>query len=83
MKDRFKLHDMLEKDTVDEASVLAQNKVISEDKLKLSNEHLKYILGIRKILGTERSHQLKAKFHEMMEKRHGKEGHAPWDKERE
>ena len=80
-KDRFKLHDMLEKDAVDENSVLAQNKIISEDRLKISDEHIKYILGIRRILGPERSHQLKARFHEMMGKRHGKEGHAPWDKE--
>jgi Spy/CpxP family protein refolding chaperone len=81
MKDRFKLHDMLEKDTVDETSVLAQNKVIEEDKLKVSNEHIKYILGIRKILGQDRYHQYTARFHEMMKRRPGKEGHGSWGNE--
>ncbi len=74
MKDRFKLHDMLEKDTVDEASVLAQNKVVSEDKLKISDEHIKYILGIKRILGSDRSHQLMVKFHEMRGKQHSQHG---------
>ena len=74
MKDRFKLHDMLEKDTVDEASVLAQNKVISEDKLKISDEHIKYILGIKKILGPDRSHKLMVKFHEMRGMKHSHKG---------
>ena len=74
MKDRFKLHDMLEKDTVDEASVLNQNKVVSEDRLKISDEHIKYILGIKKILGTDRFHKLIAKFHEMRGKHHSHQG---------
>lgn len=81
MKDRFKLHDMLGKDTVDETSALAQNKVIEEDKLKISNEHIKYMLGIRKILGPDRYHQFTARFHELMERRHGKECHRSWNKE--
>ena len=74
MKDRFKLHDMIEKDTVDETSVLAQNKVIEEDKLKISNERIKYMLGMRKILGPDRFHRLMAKFHEMRGKRHSHQG---------
>jgi Spy/CpxP family protein refolding chaperone len=81
MKDHFKLHDMLEKDIIDETSVLAQNKVIEEDKLKVSNEHIKYMLGIRKILGPDRYHQFTARFHEMMERKHGKEGHRSLNKE--
>ena len=74
MKDRFKLHDMIEKDTVNETSVLAQNKVIEEDRLKLSNERIKYMLGMRKILGPDRFHRLTAKFHEMRGKRHSHQG---------
>jgi Spy/CpxP family protein refolding chaperone len=74
MKHRFKLHDMLEKDTVDETTMLAQNKVVEEDMLKISDEHIKYMLGIRKILGPNRYHQLMAKFHEMREKRHSQHG---------
>ncbi len=35
MKDRFKLHVMLEKDTINETFALAQNKVIEEDGLKI------------------------------------------------
>jgi Spy/CpxP family protein refolding chaperone len=65
MKDRFKLHDMIEKDTVDEISVLAQNKVIEEDRLMISNERIMYMLGMRKILGPDRFHRLMVKFHEM------------------
>ena len=74
MKDRFKLHDMLGKDTVDETSVLAQNKVVEEDRLKISDEHIKYMLGMRKIIGPDRFHRLMAKFHEMREKRHWHQG---------
>ena len=74
MKDRFKLHDMLEKDAVDEASVLAQNKVVSEDMLRISDEHIKYKLGIKKILGPDRFHKLIAKFHEMRGKHHSHQG---------
>ena len=74
MKDRFKLHDMLEKDTVNETSVLAQNKVVEEDRLKISNERIKSMLGMRKILGPDRFHRLMAKFHEMREKRHWHQG---------
>ncbi|MGO9145059.1 MAG: Spy/CpxP family protein refolding chaperone [Desulfomonilia bacterium] len=74
MKDRYKLHDMLEKDTVNETSALAQNKVIEEDKLKISNERIKYMLGMRKILGPDRFHRLMAKFHEMRGKRHSPQG---------
>jgi hypothetical protein len=65
---------MLEKDTVDETSVLAQNKVVEEDRLKISDQHIKYMLGMRKILGSDRFHQLMAKFHEMREKRHSHQG---------
>ncbi len=46
MKDRFKLHDMLEKDTINETSALAQNRVIEEDRLKISNERIMCMLGI-------------------------------------
>ncbi|MGD0822223.1 MAG: hypothetical protein ABSA71_15930 [Desulfomonilia bacterium] len=74
MKDRFKLHDMIEKDTVDETSVLAQNKVIEEDRLMISNEHIMYMLGMRRILGPDRFHRLMAKFHEMKGKRHSPQG---------
>ncbi len=74
MKDRFKLHDMIEKDTVDETSVLAQNKVIEEDRLMISNERIMYMLGMRKILGPGRFHRLMAKFHEMKGKRHSPQG---------
>jgi len=74
MKDRFKLHDMLGKDTVDETSVLAQNKVVEEDRLKISDEHIKYMLGMRKIIGPDRFHRLMAKFHEMRGKRHSQHG---------
>ena len=82
-KDRFKLHDMLEKDTVDEASVLAQNKVIEEDRLSISNEHIRYILGIRKILGTDRFHKLMEKFHEAKGKRHSQGGKEFYHEPRE
>jgi Spy/CpxP family protein refolding chaperone len=77
MKDRFKLHDMLEKDTVDETSMLAQNKVVEEDRLKISNERILYMLGIKNILGLDRFHRLMAKFHEMKGRhsRQGKEFH--------
>ena len=74
LKDRFKLHDMLEKDTVDETSVLAQNKVIEENRLMISNERIMYMLGMRKILGPDRFHRLMAKFHEMKGKRHSHQG---------
>ena len=74
MKDRFKLHDMIEKDTGDETSVLAQNKVIEEDRLMISNERIMYMLGMRKILGPDRFHRLMAKFHEMKGKRHTHQG---------
>jgi Spy/CpxP family protein refolding chaperone len=70
MKDRFKLRDMIEKDTVDEVSVLALNKVVEEDRLMISNERIMYMLGMRKILGPDRFHRLMAKFHEMKGKRH-------------
>ncbi len=73
MKDRFKLRDMIEKDTVDEVSVLAQNKVVEEDRLMISNERIMYMLGMRKILGPDRFHRLMAKFHEMKGKRHSLE----------
>jgi Spy/CpxP family protein refolding chaperone len=70
MKDRFKLRDMIEKDTVDEVSVLALNKVVEEDRLMISNERIMYMLGMRKILGPDRFHRLMAKFHEMKGNRH-------------
>jgi Spy/CpxP family protein refolding chaperone len=73
-KAQFKLHDMLEKDSVDETSVLAQNKVVEEDRLKISDEHIKYMLGMKKILGQDRYHQLMVKFHEMRGKRHSHQG---------
>ncbi len=74
MKARFKLHDMLEKDTADETSMLAQNKVVEEDRLKISNERIKYMLGMRKILGPDRFHRLMTTFHEMRGKRHSHQG---------
>lgn len=74
IKDRFKLHDMIEKDTVDEISVFAQNKVIEEDRLMVSNERIMYMLGMRKILGPDRFHRLMAKFHEMRGKRLSHQG---------
>jgi Spy/CpxP family protein refolding chaperone len=85
MKASFKLHDMLEKDTVDETSMIAQNKVVEEDRLKISEEHIKYMLGMRKILGPNRYHQLMAKFHEMRGKGHSHQGmkyrHEPKEQE--
>jgi Spy/CpxP family protein refolding chaperone len=83
VKDRFMLHDMLEKDTVDETSVLAQNKAVEEDRLKISEAHINYMLNIRKILGPDRYHKFTAGFHEMMERRHGKECYRSWNKEQQ
>ncbi|HVN72703.1 MAG TPA: periplasmic heavy metal sensor [Desulfomonilia bacterium] len=75
MKDRFKLDDLLRKDPVDEASVLAQNRIIEEDRLKVSDERIKFMLGMRKILGPDRYSKLTARYHEMMAgKRHGRAG---------
>ena len=73
MKARFKLHDMLEKDTVDETSMLAQNKVVEEDRLKISNERIMYMLGMRNILGLDRFHRLMPKLHEK-KGRHSRQG---------
>jgi Spy/CpxP family protein refolding chaperone len=63
-KERFRLKDMLVKEDVPSDRIIAQNKVVNESRAKLSQERIRYILGIKKILGPDRFHQMMIRIHE-------------------
>jgi len=70
-KERFRLKDMLAREDVAPDRVMAQNRVVNESRAKLSQERIKYVLGVKKILGPDRFHELAIRIHETVKHRCG------------
>jgi Spy/CpxP family protein refolding chaperone len=73
-KERLKLEDMLDKDSVNEAAAKAQLRRVEEKRSKLALERFQFILDARKVLGPERFRILTDKFEEMKKMRHSRPG---------
>ena len=58
-KQRFELGNLLDKKTLDEATVMQQFTKLEKARTELSRERFSYLLGVRKILGQERYQTLK------------------------
>jgi Spy/CpxP family protein refolding chaperone len=73
-KERLKLEDMLDKDSLNESAAKAQVKRVEEKRSKLALERFQFILDARKVLGPERFRTLTAKFEDMKKARHSRTG---------
>ena len=80
-KEHLKLEVILEENPVDETALNNQFSQVEAVKQNLDSAHLKYMLGVRNILGPDRFKQLSVKFQGMRKKRHFKSGHGKnWSK---
>jgi len=68
-KERLKLEDMLDRESVNESAAKAQFKRVEEKRSKLASERFQFILDARKLLGPERFRILTDKFQEMRKNR--------------
>jgi Spy/CpxP family protein refolding chaperone len=73
-KERLKMEDILDKEPLNETDAKIQFKRVEEKRQKIAAERFNYIIGIRKILGSERFRILTGKFEEMKKKRFGEHG---------
>jgi Spy/CpxP family protein refolding chaperone len=77
-KERFKLEDILAKESLNEAAAKAQFKRVEEKREKLAFERFQFILDARKVLGPERFRILTDKFEEMKKKRQDRHWGDRW-----
>jgi len=77
-KEKFELDVLLDKETLDEAAIMARFDKLKEARADLSKERFKFLLEVRKTLGNERYQKLKMSFKEFRKKRNrrgGSQGH--------
>ncbi len=65
-RDRFA--ESLEKEPLDEAAVMAQFKKLEEARASIAAEKMRYILEVRKLLGSQRFERLRTYFGKLKEK---------------
>lgn len=74
-KERFELDNLLEKQALDESAVMTQYDKLKKARIDMGDERFRFLLEVRKIIGSERYQQLKVLFKEFRGKRHhGKHG---------
>jgi Spy/CpxP family protein refolding chaperone len=69
--ERFELEVLMEKDPLDEATVLEQYRKMDNARDSLGTERFRFLLEVRKLLGAERFKALKSEF---QKHRRGKKG---------
>ena len=61
-KERFELQNLIEKKDIDEKAIQKQHQKVEKARSKLSSERMKFIMEVRKIIGSEKYSQLKLLF---------------------
>ena len=61
-RERFELQNLLEKKKIDEKAIQKQHQKVEKAKSNLSSDRMKFIMDVRKIIGSEKYRQLKLLF---------------------
>jgi Spy/CpxP family protein refolding chaperone len=69
-KERFGLENVMDKEPLNEAAVMAQFRRMEQARTEMGAERFKFLVQVRKLLGYDRYQKLKAMFHEFREKHH-------------
>jgi Spy/CpxP family protein refolding chaperone len=68
-RERFELDNLLDRDTMDEGAVMAQFGRLEKARTDLARERFRFLLDVRKTIGSERFRELKMRFQNFRKER--------------